>query len=244
MPRFASIPAASLSALFLVIAVPALAEPTTITVRAQSQDAKYIGDHMGGVAITLTDQATGKVLAQGLTKGGTGDTQKLVVQPRARGAVLSGEGDAGFTATVDIDKPTLVRLEAKGPQGHANASITVSSMAWVLPGQPAVGDGWIVAFPGLVVEPTADASVAGKLTITAKVSLMCGCPVTPGGLWDANGYTVTAWLDGAPIKLAYAGEASTFRATVSSGGWRGTTLMVTAVDTKSGNTGVGVIKER
>jgi hypothetical protein len=227
----------------LAFAGPALAEPTSLVVRVQSRDAKFIGDHMGGVAVRLTDAATGKLLAEGLTAGGTGDTERLVVQPRGRGATLSAEGDAAFKTVLDLDRPTLVKLEAKGPMGHPGAVITVTSMAWVLPGQPVVGDGWVVEFPGLAVDTALDRTVAGKLTITAKVTLMCGCPVTPGGLWDANGYTVTAWVTeggkaAVAVPLAYAGEASTFRATIPAPGpsW---SLQVTAVDAKSGNTGVG-----
>ena len=44
----------------LLVAVPAWAEPTPVKVHAISQDAKFIGDSMGGVEVVLRDAKTGK----------------------------------------------------------------------------------------------------------------------------------------------------------------------------------------
>jgi hypothetical protein len=223
---------------------PAWAEPTTVTVRALSKDAKFIGTGMGGVKIRLIDARNGKVLAEGVTAGGTGDTDRLVVQPRVRQQKLSGEGDAAFTATLDIAEPTLVTLEARGPK-DADPSIMVASTAWILPGQPVVGDGWVVEFPGLVVGGTVGV-VQDVLTLTASVKLMCGCPVTPGGLWDADHYEVIAWIGTEdqmkPYPMTYAGQPSTFQLplTMVPRG-KGQTVRITAVDKRSGNTGVGTL---
>lgn len=68
---------------------PALAEPTQVVVRAVSKDAKFIGDSMGGVDVTLTDAKSGKVLARGKVAGATGDTKKIVVEPRVRRQPIS-----------------------------------------------------------------------------------------------------------------------------------------------------------
>ena len=67
-----------------LLAGPALAEPTAITIRAISHDGKFIGDSMGGVRVRLTEAASGRELAAGTTSGTTGDTRKLVVEPRQR----------------------------------------------------------------------------------------------------------------------------------------------------------------
>jgi hypothetical protein len=227
----------------LGLAGAAVAEPTAVTVRAVSKDAKFIGDSMGGVAITLTEARTGRRLAEGLTAGATGDTGKLVSQPRVRGQPLSTPGAAAFVATLDIDRPTLVRAEAKGPVGKPDAAVTVTSMMWILPGRPVAGDGWMIEMPGLVVEPTVAFAAGDAMTVTAKVTLMCGCPIEPGGLWDAARYEVRASLMQADkvvkgVALAYAGQPSTFTVSipdVASGAYR---LVVTAHDPATGNTGV------
>ena len=52
---------------FALLAGPALAEPTAITIRAISHDGKFIGDSMGGVRVRLTEAASGRELAAGIT---------------------------------------------------------------------------------------------------------------------------------------------------------------------------------
>ena len=231
---------AALALGFAAIASSAAAEPTRVVVRAHSLDAKFIGTSMGGVEVTLTDPA-GKVLAKGLTSGGTGNTDTLVRNPHARGAPLADASSAAFIATLDLAKPTLVTATARGPMAKPASAITVTSSLWVLPGREVGGDGWILSFPGLVVEPTS-APAPGGLQVTAKVSPMCGCPIEPGGLWDAANYAVEArLLSGervvAKAPLAYAGAVGTFGGAISAPAGR-YTLQVTAADAKTPNAGV------
>lgn len=236
-------PACLLTLAALLAPALASAEPTSVTVRMLAHDAKFVGESMGGVAVTLSDARTGAKLAEGTIKGGTGDTQKIMVAPRVRGTPIAGPEAGAFTAVLDIAKPTLVRLEARGPLGKPDAAITVSSTRWVLPGKAVDGEGWVVEAPGLVVEPSWAASAGGG-KLTAKVTLMCGCPITPGGMWNADRYEVLAQLTGpdgkaAPAKaLAYAGEASTFAASfegLAKGTYR---LLLTAYNPDTDNAGV------
>jgi hypothetical protein len=236
-------------AFLALAAAPALAQPTTLVLRAQAHDAKFIGTSMGGVEMTLVDAATGKVLAKGITAGGTGDTATLIVKPKVRGAPLTTPETAGFTAVIDIAKPTLVRLEARGPLGKPGSLAKVSATRWVLPGQDLTGDGWIVEMPGLVVEPTFEAQPDGALRVSANVAMMCGCPVEPGGHWDANGFEVRASLlrkgddpkTAIAFDLAYDGKPSRFAGLsgpVKPGRW---ILTVWALDKASGDVGVSSV---
>ncbi len=220
----------------------AAAEPTEVTVRAQAKDAKFIGESMGGVAITLTDAATGKVLA-----GGTGDTAKLVTAPRLRGQALAGPTDAKFAATLDIDRPTLVTATAKRPMGKPDAVITATSQMWLLPGKAIGGDGWVIELPGLVVEPTL--STAGGLIVTAKVTLMCGCAIAPDTTWDANHYEVIATvMQGTrvvkAVPLTFTGTTSTFAAPVTGLAAGAYNVVITAHNSRTGNTGVATREVR
>ena len=233
--------------LLALIATPALAEPTTITVRALAKDAKFIGTGMGGVKVRLVQADSGAVLAEGVTAGETGDTDRLVVNPRKRGERLSRDGDAQFTAVVDLSRPTLVRLEAEmKPEG--GRPIQVSSTAWILPGAPVVADGWVIEIPGLVVAPAIERK-GERLTVNAKVVLMCGCPVTPGGLWDADGFKVEATLEDRTghrwtVPMTYAGKPSTFTAVFERAPRGGPQkIVVTATDTRTGNVGLGDVFE-
>ncbi|WP_426009975.1 hypothetical protein [Caulobacter sp. DWR2-3-1b2] len=121
------IKALTLAASLAFLASAALAEPTRAMVRAQAHDAKFIGDHMGGVQVTLVDARTGVVLAKGLTKGGAGDTPLIMKTPRTRGMSIAGPSSAGFEAVLDLKQPTLGRVEAVGPVGKPAAAIKVSS---------------------------------------------------------------------------------------------------------------------
>ena len=232
-----------IAAIALLVATTAAAEPTRVMVRAQAQDAKFIGDHMGGVEITLTDAKTGKVLARGLTKGGTGDTPRIMRTPRSRGDQIADAATAGFEATLDLAEPTLIRAEAIGPIGKPRSAIKVSSSLWVIPGRDILGDGWVLAIPGLAVEPTATVASDGLLHLQAHVSLMCGCPIETGGLWDAANYKVSATLlqRGKIISqtaLTFTGRTGEFAAATPRPPSGNYIVRVVATDTKTPNAGV------
>lgn len=180
----------------LALATPAFAEPTEVVVRVISQDAKFVGSSMGGAQVVLRDSASREVLAEGLTEGGTGDTA-LIMNSSGRSPVRATEDAAAFKATLDIDTPTLVDLEVRGPMGHEQSALYVSQQRWVMPGKDVIaGGGWVVELNGLVIDSSFTRE-SRDLAITAKVSPMCGCPITPGGLWPAEEYEVeaTLWLD-------------------------------------------------
>ena len=225
----------------------AAAEETPVTVRVLSEGAKFIGDTMGGVRITLHDAATGEVLARGRTRGGTGDTQRIMTS-EARGATLSTADAASYSAMLDLAEPTRVRVVAHGPLAQPQAANTVTETRTVLPGRGiAGGDGWLLEMPGLVVDvlaPPAPTDVtSGTLTVTANVAMMCGCPIAPGSPWPAEDFAVAATItqDGetvGTVPLTYAGSPSLFDATLSledPGTYR---IAVHAADQATGNAGV------
>ena len=137
--------------LLLLFAGLSWAVPTTVTVRAKSKDAKFIGSSMGGAEVIIKDAETGKVLAKGLTTGGTGDTQKIMVEPVKRGMQLSDASTAKFETTVDINEPKFVTIEVSGPMGQKQSLATSTTQIWLLPGKNIGGDGIMVEVPGFSV---------------------------------------------------------------------------------------------
>lgn len=194
------------------------AAQTKITVRAVSRDAKVIGDGVGGARVTVREIATGKVLATGVQTGGTGDTRLIMQTPRERhAAVYGGSGAASFTATLDLTSPTRVEITAEGPLKYPQAVQRASTTMLLVPGRHIEGEGVVLEIPGFIVD--APAAVTGntkeRLRLTAKVTMTCGCPTEPGGLWDANDIEVTAWVmrKGTPtrtVPLRYSGTTSTY----------------------------------
>ncbi len=237
-------------ALLLLAAGAARAEPTEITVRVLSKDAKFVGSTMGGVQIVLRDADTKEILASGSVEGSTGDTDRIMVQPRVRGQALSTEGSAKFTAVLDLDRPRLITVEAYGPLAQRQSAVTVTSTQWVVPGKPITGgDAWLLELPGLVVDvrdPPVHLQLSGApqtIRLLATVTTMCGCPVEPGGLWNADKLDVAATLirNGKAertIPLKFAGQTSQFQTEVKveeRGVYEAT---VYAYDPANGNTGL------
>lgn len=75
--------------------------------------------------IVLRDAQTGEILATGVTEGGTGDTALIMHKDRGSRAVLSDDSAAKFTATLDLDEPRLIEVEAYGPLGQPQAPARV-----------------------------------------------------------------------------------------------------------------------
>lgn len=234
------------SALLLVTA-GALAQPTQMTVHVIASDSKFVGTSIGGALVTVEDARTGEILAQGVTEGSTGDTELIMQQPRERDTDLVTADAARFTATLQIAEPRRVRISAHGPLDHPESANTVSTTQWLLPGQAV--DGLILELFGLVVAvddvPTLVRRQDGEaeVPVRATVMMMCGCPLTPDGLWDSNDFDVRAELvrDGsvvATLPLTYAGAASEFAgsaALTESGSYQ---VLVTAQQQGSANAGV------
>ena len=97
-----------------LISTAAQAEPTEIVVRVLGNDSKFIGTSMGGMRVTLRDAQTGEILATGLTQGATGDTRRIMHEDGGRRAQLSDDSAAKFVATIDLDEPRLIEVEAYG----------------------------------------------------------------------------------------------------------------------------------
>jgi hypothetical protein len=198
--------------------------PTDITVRVVSHDAKIVGSGVGGARIVIREITTGAVLAEGVQEGETGDTRALVVDPIARGApVYDTPGAAHFTATLSLMKPTVVEVIGEGPLGHEEAMQRTSTTLLLIPGEHVTGNGVVLVLHGFIVEILEPAELmAGgdSAAVQARVRMACGCPLEPGGLWDAERVEVAAYVySGERLvskkRLAFAGEPSMFAGGVS-----------------------------
>jgi hypothetical protein len=189
---------ALLAALDLTAAT-AQATDTRVTFRVLAHDAKLIGDVAGGCAITIRDAVTGRILAEGIQTGGTGSTDKIIREPWVRGeARLNTDGAAGFTTTLDIDHPTRVLIEARGPLGFRTSEFS-TSRTLLLPGHHVEGDGIVLELQGLIVnlqepDPEDHLEPGSMIEIETGVKLLCTCPINTGSLWAAADYRVVAEL--------------------------------------------------
>ena len=163
---------------------------------------------MGGVKIFFEDAHSGEILTNGLRAGSTSDTARIMKTVLAPGASLTTPETAAYTATLDIDRPRLVTIRAYGPLAQAQAATEVSLRQWVLPG-----------FAVDVLSPANHLKLKGiphKVRIQANVTMMCGCGLEPGGLWDPANYEIQSEIRRKgeayrTLEMIFAGRASHFR---------------------------------
>lgn len=233
----------------ITVGLNAYAEPTDVTVRVKSKGAKFVGTGMGGAFVTIKDVYSGELLAKGLTLGSTGDTDLIMKTPQERGMAISDESSAHFTATLDIDRPVYAEISAYGPMAQKQSANKITATQWIVPGKDITGgDAFFMELPGLVVDvrdPAAHTKMSGKVEVEvmANVTLMCGCPITPGGLWDASQYEVGAIVlkDNEKVDefaLDFAGKPSQFSGKYSPGKEGAYQAIVYAYNPANGNTGL------
>jgi len=109
----------------VLLAQPAMADPTDVDVRVIARGAKFLGGYAAPVRIVMTDADTGETLARGTTSGTTGDTQRIMAGER--GARKSDADSAVFRARLDIDRPRRVTVQVTGPLSQPQATTTATS---------------------------------------------------------------------------------------------------------------------
>ncbi|RJR15767.1 MAG: hypothetical protein C4581_11435 [Nitrospiraceae bacterium] len=124
---------------------------TKLVIRAKSKDAKFVGSKMGGALVIIKDSETGKVLAEGLTAGGTGDTEIIMNQPKTRFGEISADA-AKFETSLDISEPRLITIDVSAPYSDKTNMIMSSTQMWLIPGRDIVGEGVIIEVPGFSVD--------------------------------------------------------------------------------------------
>ncbi len=233
--------------LFLFLISPELlsAQETSIMIRVKAKDAKFIGSSMGGSKVIVKEHLSGKILAEGYTSGSTGNTDRIMNNPISRNTQLSDEQTAGFMAKLSIEKPVFVTVSAYAP---IDTSVKSETQLWLIPGKDITGDGLILEIPGFkidVLTPQLHETIGenSEVEIRANIIMMCGCPLTSGGLWNADEYEVEALIfkdgqseDSIPMKITE--KPSTFlgKGNLSPGNYE---VNVYAYDPKTGNTGLG-----
>ncbi|MFO7901434.1 MAG: hypothetical protein R6U98_02140 [Pirellulaceae bacterium] len=232
------------------LCAPVVAEPTAIDVRVISKGGKFVGTSMGGAEVVIRDAETGEILARGKTAGSTGDTAKIMTEQVSHHAPVSTKDAAVFHAELDMAEPRRIQVTARGPLAQPQAANTVSATQWVVPGKPVTGgDAFVLEMPGFVVDvlsPPAHlkfSETPESVSLRANVCMMCGCPVTPDGLWDANRFEVAGivYREGSKVDevpLEYAGQTSQFHAALQIKRPGAYEVVVFAHDPANGNTGV------
>jgi hypothetical protein len=184
---------------------------TSILIRVQARGGKFLGPDIGFSTVTVRNAQTGQVLASGAagtTGNDSGNLSLTAGHDASSGVVLTYPGPqvwyltanpgktAFFQATFDIANPTLVEISAQ------TRGIAASGTMWVEPGwQLNTEPGYIVTMPGLAVDIIAVKAANDAFAVSAKVTMMCGCPINdqktdPKGpiQWPSSEFDVWAEL--------------------------------------------------
>jgi len=167
-------------------------QPTTILVRVVAHGAMVLGREVGGARVTITDVATGIILATGLQQGETGDQNQIMRTPRMmEEPIYSTRPSAAFTTTLTLQKPTLVEISAEGPLAYPAALRRTSQTLLLIPGQDLTNDGIVLHLYGYLVQierPKPRDALIGKddVKLRASVRTLSGSLVRPHGDWDSR----------------------------------------------------------
>lgn len=229
------------------MAQPDSSEPsdtTALKIQVRSLDAKFIGSGVGELNVQVTEVATGRVLDHGRITGPTGDTDSMMVEGQTRGHTPSAPESAGWTAQLDIDQPTPVRVTVTGPLDVYDSIQQQDTTLWMLPGVDRVDPPLVLQLPGLIVDVMEINSNSDKgIELTAAVTMLCGCPITAEGLWRADDFVVVAsvYLDDEKLTesaLEFTGATNQFADRLDRPEPGEYTLYVSAHQRSTANTGV------
>ncbi|CUQ67333.1 hypothetical protein [Candidatus Nitrospira inopinata] len=231
--------------------------PTTVLVRVVAHGSMVLGKEVGGARVTITDVATGRLLATGLQQGEAGDQNQIMRTPRLlEEPIYSTKSSASFTTTLDLLHPTQVDITAEGPLAYPAAMQRVSKRLWLIPGQDMIGDGIVLTLYGYIVQieqpkPNEPLVAREDLTLRASIRTLSGSWVRPHGDWDSRKLEIYGEiLIGDRVierlQLFYSGRNAEFEAPFfvprHTDAPDGMTLRVIAADRSGGNFGVGLAK--
>ncbi len=246
----------TITAIFTAIAPLLFAQQLThVVIRAKAKDAKYIGTGIGGAFVVIRDHLSGEILAKGITSGASGNTDLLMKTAHQRYQALTDSLTARFDAKLQLTEPVFVDIEVRAPINRKNAEIKASTQQWLIPGKDITGEGIVLEIPGFIVDLVApnthqlikqEELKAGNLTFRASVTMSCGCPITKGGVWDANAIEVTAIIKKEEVKtgevqLALTSQSNIFEGILPIKQKGNYEIAVYAYDKRTGNTGVDKI---
>lgn len=232
-------------------------KPTTILVRVVAHGSMVLGKEVGGARVTITDVATGRILASGLQQGDAGDQNQIMRTPHLMEEPLySSRASAAFTATLELTHPILVDIAAEGPLAYPASAQRATKRTWLIPGHDLTNDGIVLALYGYIVQiehPTPSEPLIAKddVMLRASVRTLSGALVRPHGDWDSRKMHIYGEiLIGDRIlerlQMFYSGEKASFEAPFfvppSKDAPDGITVRVVAADPAGGNFGVGQAK--
>lgn len=228
--------------------------PTRIIVRVVSHGSMVLGRDVGGARVTITDVASGELLATGMQQGEAGDQNQIMRTPRMMDEPqYSTRASASFTTTLTLSHPTLVDIAAEGPLAYPAAAQRASQRVWLIPGEDMTNDGIVLPLYGYIVQiehpmPGEPLIARDDVTLRASIRTLSGSLVRPHGDWDSRkihiyGEVLIGNRVQERLQMFYSGQRAEFEAPffvpLPQDAPDGIILRVVAADPAGGNFGIG-----
>jgi hypothetical protein len=229
-------------------------QPTTVLVRVVAHGAMVLGREVGGARVTITDVASGAVLATGIQQGEAGDQNQIMRTPRMMGEPqYSTRASASFVTTLNLTHPILVEITAEGPLAYPAALQKASKTLVLIPGEDLTNDGIVLALYGYIVQiehpkPHEPLIAREDVMLRASVRTLSGSLVRPHGDWDSRKIHIYGELligdrVHERLQMFYSGRNAQFESPffvpLPKDAPDGIRLRIIAADPAGGNFGVG-----
>jgi hypothetical protein len=151
-----------------------------------------LGREVGGARVTITDIASGRILATGLQQGEAGDQNQIMRTPHLmEEPIYSSRPSASFITTLELQKPTVVDISAEGPLAYPASMQKTSKTLLLIPGQDLTDDGIVLHLSGYLVQierpkPRDPLIAKDDVKLRASVRTLSGSLVRPHGDWDSR----------------------------------------------------------
>jgi hypothetical protein len=170
-------------------------QTTRVLLRVQAKNGKFLGPAVPPPWVSV-HQGSQTLFGPVAVSGGSGTVNTAVNGPlpagASRGAIAvqatqggpppgaywlqPTTGAAGVVASFELTEAAFLEFRATA-LAESNHPVTTSTSMWVVPGMQLLEDpGFVLTIPGLIV--SVSASLGAFLSVTAKVTMMCGCPIT------------------------------------------------------------------
>jgi hypothetical protein len=228
--------------------------PTTVLVRVVAHRSLVLGHDVGGARVTMTDVASGQLLASGLQQGEPGDQTQIMRTPHLMDEpVYSARPAASYTPPSSSRARRSWKLPRKVRWPTPTALQRASTTVLLIPGHDLTNDGIVLHLYGYLLQiehPKPGEPLIAKedVMLRASVRTLSGALVRPHSDWDSRKIHIYAELligdqhRGAPANVL-CGREEPLRSAVlrpdSKDAPDGITLRVIAADTATGNFGMG-----
>lgn len=171
-------------------------QTTTLLIRPAARGGKYLGHDAANsknhsALVALMDVATGEIVAHGLAEAPNKESAgpPNLMDPVSRSAPFAADADTvKVELNVEISEPTDFRVLVFGPLSHPDQARLSQADITVLPGIN-IGtfleypEGLVIEVPGLCISNVAACLQGALFSCTAKVTMMCGCPIGNQAKW-------------------------------------------------------------